>query len=61
VTMALENRDPHLWEVATLVRHHHPAGDPPTYHAGMRLELLAQQVAAIGSPSVGLTLDVGHA
>jgi sugar phosphate isomerase/epimerase len=27
----------------------------------MRLELLAQQVAAIGSPSGGLTLDVGHA
>ncbi len=61
VTIAVENRDPHLWEVATLIRNHHPATELPTYHAGMRLDALAQQVATIGAPNVGLTLDVGHA
>jgi len=61
VTIAIENRDPHLWEVATLIRNHHPMADLPTYHAGMRLDLLARQVAAISAPNVGLTLDVGHA
>jgi len=61
VTIAIENRDPHLWEVATLIRNHHPPADLPTYHAGMRLHALARQVAAISAPNVGLTLDVGHA
>jgi len=61
VTIAVENRDPHLWEVATLIRNHHPVTDLPTYHAGMRLDLLTQQIAAIGAPNLGLTLDVGHA
>jgi len=61
VTIAVENRDPHLWEVATLIRNHRPATDLPTYHAGMRLDLLAQQVAGISAPNLGLTLDVGHA
>jgi sugar phosphate isomerase/epimerase len=61
VAIAIENRDPHLWEVATLVRNRRPTSDLPTYHAGMRLDLLAQQVKAIGVSNVGLTLDVGHA
>lgn len=61
VTITIENRDPHLWEVATLIRNHHPATDLPTYHAGMQLDALTRQIAAISTPNVGLTLDVGHA
>ena len=57
----VENRDPHLWEFTALARHGKSASDLLTYHQGMRLDLLAQQVAAIGSPNVGICLDVGHA
>jgi sugar phosphate isomerase/epimerase len=61
VTIAVENRDPHLWEIATLARAGHPAAELPTFHGGMRLDLLCAQVREIGAPNVGLTLDVGHA
>lgn len=61
VTVAVENRDPHLWEIAALVRHGKTAADLLTYHQGLRLDLLAEQVRAVGSPHVGICLDVGHA
>jgi sugar phosphate isomerase/epimerase len=61
VTIAVENRDPHLWEIATLARAGYPAAELPTFHGGMRLDRLCAQVAEIGAPNVGLTLDVGHA
>lgn len=61
VIVAVENRDPHLWEIAALARHGKGAADLLTYHQGMRLDLLAEQVAAVGSPNVGICLDVGHA
>ncbi len=61
VTVAVENRDPHLWEVAALIRHGKQAADLATYHQGMRLDLLGEQIRAVGSPNVGICLDVGHA
>jgi sugar phosphate isomerase/epimerase len=61
VTIAIENRDPHLWEIATLARAGYSAAELPTFHQGMRLDLLCAQVQEIGAPNVGLTLDVGHA
>jgi sugar phosphate isomerase/epimerase len=61
VIVAVENRDPHLWEIVALVRHGKTAADLLTYHAGMRLDLLAEQVREVGSPNVGICLDVGHA
>lgn len=61
VIVAVENRDPHLWEIAALVRHGKSAADLLTYHQGMRLDLIAAQAAAVGSPNVGVCLDVGHA
>jgi sugar phosphate isomerase/epimerase len=59
--LAVENRDPHRWEVAALSRHGRPASELATYHQGMRLDLICQQIAEIGSPYLGLCLDVGHA
>jgi sugar phosphate isomerase/epimerase len=59
--LVVENRDPHRWEVAALARSGKPSSDLATYHQGMRLDLLARQVAAIASPHLGLCLDVGHA
>jgi len=61
VTIAIENRDPHLWEIATLVRAGHSPIELPAFHGGMRLDLLCAQVREIGASNVGLTLDVGHA
>jgi len=61
ITIAVENRDPHLWEIAALVRYGKDASALTTYHAGMRLDVLARQVEEVNSPNVGVCLDVGHA
>ncbi len=61
ITIAVENRDPHLWELAALTRHGKGAGDLTTYHAGMRLDLITRQVEEINAANVGICLDVGHA
>jgi sugar phosphate isomerase/epimerase len=61
VVIALENRDPHLWELAALARHGRPPSDLLLYHAGMSLDGLVQQLSEIASPAVGMCLDVGHA
>jgi sugar phosphate isomerase/epimerase len=61
VVIAVENRDPHLWEIAALRRHGKTANELTLYHQGMRLDLIAEQVRAVGSPNVGMCLDVGHA
>ncbi len=61
LTLAVENRDPHLWEMSALGMHGRPASDLAHYHQGMRLDLLARQMQDVGLPNVGICLDVGHA
>lgn len=61
VLIAVENRDPHRWEVIALAQQGRGAADLAHYHQGMRLDLIAAQVAQVGSPNVGICLDVGHA
>jgi sugar phosphate isomerase/epimerase len=61
ILIAVENRDPHLWEFAALKRHGKRPDEIATYHAGMRLDLIANQIKQVGSPKVGVCLDVGHA
>ena len=60
VVIAMENRDPHPWEVAVLAS----AGLPPDkllkYHAGMAIPGLVRQIEAVNHPDLGLTLDYGH-
>jgi len=60
VVVAMENRDPHPWEVATLRRYGVPAEQLVKYHAGMSIPVLVAQVEAVNHPNLGLTLDVGH-
>lgn len=60
VVVAMENRDPHPWEVATLRRHGVPDEQLHKYHAGMLLPVLVAQVEAVNHPNLGLTLDFGH-
>jgi len=61
VMIAVENRDPHLWELAALHRHSKDGRDLIQYHQGMRLDLLVEQVKEVASRNVGICLDVGHA
>lgn len=60
VVVGIENRDPHPWEVATLMQ----AGLPPEqlikYHAGMNIPDLIRQVEAVNHQNLGLTLDFAH-
>ncbi len=60
VVVAMENRDPHPWEVATLRRCGVDADQLLKYHAGMSIPALVAQVEAVNHPNLGLTLDFGH-
>jgi sugar phosphate isomerase/epimerase len=60
VLVAMENRDPHPWEIAVLRRFGVPAAQLVKYHAGMSIPALIAQIEAVNHPNVGLTLDVGH-
>ena len=60
VVVAMENRDPHPWELATLRRCGVAAGQLLKYHAGMSIPDLVAQVEAVNQPNFGLTLDFGH-
>ncbi len=61
VVLAVENRSPHRWDPVMLARNGRPASEVERYHQGIRLDLLAAQVAEVGSRYVGMCLDVGHA
>jgi sugar phosphate isomerase/epimerase len=61
LTLSVENRDPHLWEISALGMHGLPPSELARYHQGLRLDLLARQMERINLPNVGLCLDVGHA
>ncbi|GAK55559.1 xylose isomerase domain protein TIM barrel [Candidatus Vecturithrix granuli] len=60
ITVAMENRDPHPWEAAILMRSGLPANQLPKYHAGMMVADLIRQVEAVNHPHFGLTIDFGH-
>jgi sugar phosphate isomerase/epimerase len=60
VVVAMENRDPHPWEVAALARAGVSHEDLLKYHAGMSVPVLVEQIEAVGHPNLGLTLDLGH-
>jgi sugar phosphate isomerase/epimerase len=61
VTIAMENRDSHLWEVAALARHGLAIESLATYHPGLLIPEVNRQIAAVGHPNLGMTLDFGHA
>lgn len=60
IVVAMENRDPHPREVATLIRAGLPPDQLSKYHAGMMIPDLVRQVEAVNHPNFGLTLDFGH-
>jgi sugar phosphate isomerase/epimerase len=60
VVVGMENRDPHLWELAVLRREGRPAEELPIYHPGMLIPEVVRQVRAVDHPNLGMTLDLGH-
>jgi sugar phosphate isomerase/epimerase len=60
VVVAMENRDPHPWELATLRRCGVAVNQLLKYHAGMSIPDLVTQVEVVKHPNLGLTLDFGH-
>jgi sugar phosphate isomerase/epimerase len=60
VVVGMENRDPHLWELAVLRRAGRPPDDLLTYHPGLSIPEVARQVTAVDHPCLGMTLDLGH-
>ena len=60
VVVAMENRDPHPWEVAALARAGVAHDQLIKYHAGMSIPVLVDQVRQVDHAHLGLTLDLGH-
>lgn len=60
VVVAMENRNPHLWELVTLQRAGLATDQLLKYHPGLAIPNLVRQVEAVGHPNLGLTLDFAH-
>jgi sugar phosphate isomerase/epimerase len=60
VVVGMENRDPHLWELAVLRQAGRSPDDLLTYHPGLSIPEVVRQVAAVDHPNLGMTLDLGH-
>jgi sugar phosphate isomerase/epimerase len=60
VVVAMENRDPHPWEIATLLRSGRMPDELLTYHSGLSIPHLVRQVEEVNHPNLGMTLDLGH-
>ena len=60
VVVGMENRDPHLWELAVLRRAGRPPDELLTYHPGLSIPEVVRQVTAVDHPNLGMTLDLGH-
>jgi sugar phosphate isomerase/epimerase len=60
VTVAMENRDPHPWEIAEMLRSGRSLDDLISYHSGLSIPHLVRQVKEVDHPNLGLTLDLGH-
>ncbi|MGD9147344.1 MAG: sugar phosphate isomerase/epimerase [Anaerolineae bacterium] len=60
VVVAMENRDPHPWEIATLLRSGRSPDHLLTFHSGLSIPHLVRQVNEVNHPNLGLTLDLGH-
>jgi sugar phosphate isomerase/epimerase len=60
VIVAMENRDPHPWEIVALRRAGLADSQLLKYHGGMSIPSLVRQVSEVNHPNLGLTLDFAH-
>lgn len=60
VTVAMENRDPHSWEVGLLRQLGRNPSELATFHGGMLIPRIVEQVEAVEHPNLGICLDLAH-
>ncbi|GAB4565751.1 MAG: TIM barrel protein [Anaerolineae bacterium] len=60
VTIAMENGDPHLWEIQLLRAHGVAPEELPLYHERLRIPPIIEQIRAVNHPALGLCLDIAH-
>jgi sugar phosphate isomerase/epimerase len=60
VTVAMENRDPHSWEVGLLRQLGRDPAELATFHGGMLIPRIVEQVEAVSHPNLGICLDLAH-
>jgi sugar phosphate isomerase/epimerase len=60
VIVAMENRDPHPWELVALRRAGLADSQLLKYHGGMSIPNLVRQVSEVNHPNLGLALDFAH-
>lgn len=60
VTVAMENRDPHSWEVGLLRQLGRYPSELATFHGGMLVPNIVGQVEAVNHPNLGICLDLAH-
>ncbi len=60
ITVAMENRDPHPWEVAVLRREGRDPTELPFFHGGLLIPNLIAQIQAVDHPNLGICLDLAH-
>jgi len=60
VTVAMENRDPHSWEVGLLRWLGRAPSELATFHGGMLVPRIVEQVEAVNHPNLGICLDLAH-
>ncbi len=60
VVVGMENRDPHLWELAVLRQAGRAPDELLTYHPGLSIPEVVRQVTQVNHPNLGMTLDLGH-
>ena len=60
VTVAMENRDPHSWEVGLLRQLGRDPSELATFHGGMLVPRIVEQVDAVDHPNLGICLDLAH-
>ena len=60
VTVAMENRDPHSWEVGLLRQLGRDPSELATFHGGLLIPRIVEQVEAVDHPALGICLDLAH-
>jgi len=60
VTVAMENRDPHSWEVGLLRQLGRNPSELATFHGGLLVPNIVGQVEAVNHPNLGICLDLAH-
>lgn len=60
IIICVENGDPHLWEINTLLEFGGKEKDLAKFHQRLMIPPIIKQLELVDHPAVGMTLDFGH-